>query len=426
MYNEILPFWVGVPNLLTRPNKVYRVDGGDNRYYLTINNQHQAEFYPSVTSIISATTPTPPYLVKWMCDHGKQRAEELRRVKSEYGTLLHIMLGMYLTNDYYDLDVVPTYVAHYCAEKRFDFDTASWPINLQKDMLAFHKFCEDYQLEPIAIEMPLVNREQGYWYGGAIDLVCKVTIEEKGFWGEVFKSGEKKGQPKETTRERRTTIIVDFKSGRHGFYESHEIQANMYLRMWNNSFPENPAEYAYNWRPKEWDTTPSYEVKDQTGRSAEKIPLLVSLFALSEKPTPSGRTVVGGKISRGRPLGENNIQFKSAEQLALDKYLPKIAKELTSFTPEQQAIREAAGVTDETLRDEGIEVTLHKIESVIDSKTANLNEEPIPTDMPAPEPQTFIFDNEEPPITPQEAMSPSLLSIHKEMRKNGVSVSQPF
>lgn len=115
-------------------------------------------------------------------------------------------------------------------------------------------------MEPLAIEVSLIS-QQGY--AGTVDLVCDMDWEYKGFFGETYKSGEQKGKPKETKEKRRIKAIVDFKSGRKGFYEANEIQMEACRRLVVENFRFEP-DMLFNFSPKEWRTTPGYNLKDQT------------------------------------------------------------------------------------------------------------------------------------------------------------------
>jgi hypothetical protein len=180
-------------------------------------------------------------------------------------------------------------------------------------VLAFAQFVIDCKVKPLAIEICLYHPTDGY--AGAIDLVCELEIEEKGFFGEKYLSGANKGTPKETKRVRRVFAIVDIKSGRKGFYESHEIQLHAYLDMWDNHFPDVRVEKVFNWSPKEWRNAPSFNLKDQTDSSnTRKLKHLVELAKIEDNKRRNSITVTSGEIDVLEGL-ERNISEKTFEQL---------------------------------------------------------------------------------------------------------------
>jgi hypothetical protein len=305
--------------LLHRKQAVYRLDGADIRWYYTISSHGQVQFYGSVTSILDKTLPTSPYLINWIASHGVQGANRLRDQRAEYGTLMHLVIADYLQQEYYNLNMMQFIVNHYVREHRIQYDTSWWAESLQKDLLSFDTFCKEYQVKPLAVEMVCAAPSLGY--AGCIDLVCEMTVMEKGFAdGVVYASGKNAGQPKEVKIPKTIRAIVDFKSGKHQFYENNEIQANMYMNLWNTCYPEAKVDRCYNWRPSEWEgVDPTYTVKDQTRvSSSQKIPHLMKLFLIDVPPAPKPSLVMDGTINLN---GQFNgvIRRKPAEETALER-----------------------------------------------------------------------------------------------------------
>lgn len=305
--------------LLHKKQSVYRLDGADIRWYYTISAHGQVQFYGSVTSILDKTMPTSPYLIKWIADHGVQGANRLRDQKAEYGTLMHLVIADYLQNEVYNLNMMHFIVQHYAREHRLQYDVSSWAESLQKDLLSFDAFCKEYNVKPLAVEMVCAAPSLGY--AGCIDLVCEMTVMEKGFAdGVVYAKGKNEGQPKEVKIPKTFRAIVDFKSGKHQFYENNEIQANMYMNLWNNCYPEARVERCYNWRPTEWEgVDPTYNVKDQTRvKSCEKIPFLLKLFTIDVPPAPKPQLQMTGVIKLHSQF-DGVIRRKPAEEIALER-----------------------------------------------------------------------------------------------------------
>ena len=214
--------------------------------------------------------------------------------------------GELLINGTYDLVKLPDKLKDFCVQNKIPM-MEEWISELKKDVLAFAQFMIERNVKPLAIEIILYHPEDGY--AGAIDIVCEMDDEEKGFFGETYASGANKGNPRESKRTIRVRAIVDIKSGRKGFYESSEIQLQAYQTMFNIHFPETPINRLYNWSPKEWKTTPSYNLKDQTNsRSAKKLPYLVALAKIEDSKRDNSVTVLSGIIDFAKGLGVNIIE----------------------------------------------------------------------------------------------------------------------
>ena len=101
--------------------------------------------------------------------------------------------------------------------------------------------------------------------------------------------------------------MVDFKSGRKGFYEEHEIQLECYRQMWNYHYPKLHIERVFNWSPKNWrGITPTYNLKEQTNSIAkDKLPHLVEIARVVDRKKNNTISVVEGEIVLENGLDEN-------------------------------------------------------------------------------------------------------------------------
>lgn len=286
------------------PYRVYRMDNRGQRWYYRIQDDGRPEFYLSVTSLCAQTLPTPKQLTDWIASLGTEAARKYSEMRAHYGTLLHKLCGRLVINKELDLDDIDTEVALFSMEKGLEFDDVrKWPDELRKDVLAFGKFLIDVDFKPLAVEVVLTHPEG---YAGAIDLVGEMNIEVKGFFGEVYKTGAKAGQPKETTETIRVVAIVDVKSGKKGFYESHEVQLRAYREMWNYTFPEHPVTHTFNWAPAEWRSEPNYKLKDQTNTpSSAKWPHLVKLAEVIRGSREQTALKINGTLSLSDGIERN-------------------------------------------------------------------------------------------------------------------------
>lgn len=299
---KINPLFFDYTKLKYQPEPLYRLDSSGHRYYYRLDQDNNPIFYTSVTTMIKNTMPTSPHLIKWLVDKqgdGKDEAEE----RANYGTFLHAELASLLMNGTYDLDKLPEILQAFCTRENIPYK-AEWASELKKDLLALSQFIIDHNVKPLAIEICLWHPEDEY--AGAIDLGCEMDVEDKGYFGEVYATGERKGQPKESKQVNRIRAIVDLKSGRKGFYESHEVQLAAYREMWNIHFPDMRIDRVFNVSPKEWRSTPSYNLTEQTDKkSIAKLPHLIQLAKIEDSRRSNMVTVCEGKIELTKGLEQN-------------------------------------------------------------------------------------------------------------------------
>jgi hypothetical protein len=304
--------------LKNQPEPLYRLDSSGHRYYYRFDEQGEPVFYTSVTTMIRNTMPTSPHLIQWLVDKGGDNGKDEAEERAHYGTFLHVQCASLLINGTYDLDKLQGLLQIYLTTNNIPQDRIKWADELKKDVLAFAQFMIDTNCKPLAIEICLWHPIDGY--AGAIDIVCEMDLVEKGFFGETYLSGANKGQPKESKQVRRIRAIIDIKSGRKGFYESHEIQLKAYTEMWNIHFPDTVIDKTFNWSPKEWRTTPSYNLKDQTdSRNAQKLPHLVELARIEDSKRDNKLTIVKGNIDLVKGLAENIEELTFIELIKKNK-----------------------------------------------------------------------------------------------------------
>jgi hypothetical protein len=289
------------PALEQPPYALYRVDGGETRWYY---REDKDAYYPSVTSVIGATTPTPYGLLQWMKKHGEE-ADAERDKAAAYGTWLHIQIARLLINKSYDMSGITDSLYMAATDAGVRLDHTDWVNRGQHDILSFEQFRRDHDVTPTAIEACLTS-DSGY--AGAVDLVCTMKIG----------TGRNGAFLKRDNGGQEITAIVDFKSGRKGFYESHEIQLHMYAAMVRENFGIT-ADRLYNWSPSDWRTSPTFKLKDQTeSRHAAKIPHLLEIFKIEGRGGPGKRLSVSGVIDPDKPLTDF-YQLKEAKTIVTEK-----------------------------------------------------------------------------------------------------------
>jgi hypothetical protein len=315
------------PNAIRLPNyKVGRINYGNGRSYVGITDgQLDTPFklYTSLTTAINSCAPMERGLLEWYCKLGIVEADRYLVLTQHYGTLMHMLIGDFLKTNTFDFEEVESRVQAYLSEKNyFQPECNHWAGNLKYDVAAFIKFSKDYKIIPLGIEYVLLSKRG---YGTMIDLVCKMTIEEKGFFGEVYKTDAvhgKKGDPKESKRQREVTAVINFKSGRHSFYRSNGIQIECERQLWEENFPDIPVERCFNWSPKDWIISPDYNLRDWTGEITQaEIDAILQLADIryASKAMDKKYVTIGGQYYSTRSLDEC-VKVTPVDQWAANKY----------------------------------------------------------------------------------------------------------
>jgi len=294
--------------------KVWQLNSKGHRYYYRYDDAGNPEFFPSVTTILSQTLPKAPHLINWIANKGIEEAERYKGERAAYGTFMHAEFEELLINRAYDLDGLKAKLKDYIENNKLPADFIYYADDLKKDVLAFAQFVLDYDVRPLAVEIALVHPY--YKYAGMID--CPCTMRAK------------------IGSDDRINAIVDFKSGRKGFYEENEIQLGMYRDMWNVNFEQFPVTRIFNFSPKDWRKKPSYNLKEQTeSPNIRKIPYLLEIAAIEDEKRDNTFTAVNGVVvlDDAPDLSQNVISLSLAELIkskaSAEKKKPKPDKAVT-------------------------------------------------------------------------------------------------
>lgn len=299
--------------LIEPPYKVWQLNSKGHRYYYRYDDAGNPEFFPSVTTILSQTLPKAPHLINWIANKGIEEAERYKGERAAYGTFMHAAFEELLINRAYDLDGLKGKLKEYIEVYRLPDDFIYYADDLKKDVLAFAQFVLDYDVRPLAVEIALVHPY--YKYAGMID--CPCTMRAK------------------IGSDDRINAIVDFKSGRKGFYEESEIQLGMYRDMWNVNFEQFPVTRIFNFSPKDWRKKPSYNLKEQTeSPNIRKIPYLLEIAAIEDERRDNTFTAINGMVVLDDPdLSKNVISLSLAELIKMkasaEKKKPEPEKAVT-------------------------------------------------------------------------------------------------
>ncbi len=296
---EMTAMFFDEKTLIEPPYKVWQLNSKGHRYYYRYDDAGNPEFFPSVTTILSQTLPKAPHLIQWIANKGIEEAERYKGERAAYGTFMHAAFEELLINRAYDLDGLKGKLKEYIEVYRLPDDFIYYADDLKKDVLAFAQFVLDYDVRPLAVEIALIHPY--YKYAGMID--CPCTMRAK------------------IGSDDRINAIVDFKSGRKGFYEESEIQLGMYRDMWNVNFEQFPVTRIFNFSPKDWRKRPSYNLKEQTDSpNIRKIPYLLEIAAIEDEKRDNTFTTVSGEISLdNEPDLTNNIVSLTLAELVKSK-----------------------------------------------------------------------------------------------------------
>lgn len=270
------------------PYKLYQLNGEGHRYYYRFEG-NEPVFYPSVTTLLRQTMPTSPFLIQWIAQNG-DNADFKRDLAASYGTLMHREIERLLIARAYDLDAVTDIVREWLERENIaDKYLSEWSGKLRKDILAFAQFVKDWKVRPLAVEISLCS---SLGYAGCIDLPCVLTDKK----GNEFRA------------------IVDFKSGRKGFWEEHELQLELYRLMWNEAYEDLQIDRIFNWSPKDWRTSPTYNFKEQTdSKNIAKVPALLELARIEDDKRENNVTFCEGVIDLDGDLSGNFKTLSLAE-----------------------------------------------------------------------------------------------------------------
>lgn len=330
--------------LIEPPYKVFQLNSKGHRYYYRFDENGQPEFFPSVTTILSQTLPKSPFLIEWIASKGMDEAERYKAERAAYGTFMHAQFEELIINRVYDLDDLKEKLKTYIEVNRLPDNFIYYADDLKKDVLAFAQFVKDYDVRPLAVEIALVHPY--YKYAGMIDLPCTMLRKPGGT--------------------ERINAIVDFKSGRKGFYEEAEIQLHLYKMMWNVTFEEHPITNVFNFSPKDWRKKPSYNLKDQTDSpNAAKIPALLEIAAIEDDKRDNIFTAVSGSISLDEPqdFTDNVISLTLAELIKTKAPVEETPDETTDATVEVKAEKPKKAVKKETKTTKVVKRTAKKTDT---------------------------------------------------------------
>lgn len=318
--------------------RLYQLNSRGERYYYTFGTDGEPIFFPSVTTVLHKVAPENRVLTEWKLRLGKEAADNYTNERAAYGTFVHGLIEQLVISRRFNIEEIKEKLEKYVEREKLPYGFVESHIEEAKaDMVAFAKWMRDYDVRPIAVEVALYSPTMGV--AGMIDLVADVREYPISKEEEMVAKASDEGKAREKYG-KRIYAIIDFKSGKKGFYDSYAQQLEIYRRMWNETFPELPISRMFNIAPKEWMGTakkvPSYNYEEQTDNPAiNKVDPILALFACEEE---QDRKIVNisGTIDLNEKE-ENNVQvFNLAELVKENRKKIEDASEVDEFEEDDE------------------------------------------------------------------------------------------
>ncbi len=324
---DVKDYWINKDLFLNYSEKrLYRCQGlhGKGRMYY----DESFKQFVSATTFGSMVQPKDKRFLEWYRAH--PNPELYVEQKAAYGTLFHIFCSLFLKTGELSDAFIEQEIDNVCRQFGWNLQNAWYEGNgdycgLRKAARSFAQFMVDYEVQPLATEIGLSHPDGIATF---IDLVCYMTIQEKGFFGEVYKSGEQKGNPKETKRAKKILGLINLKSGKN-FYPEHIQQLMVEKMIWEHNYPDLKIDAVYNLSPVDYDTVPTYKLKEQDLNDEEMKINLLKIPAICAKLS---RKVLYLDGTEGITAGKEPGKFEGVN------YLDWLKKEHTAKFGEQKSL----------------------------------------------------------------------------------------
>lgn len=301
-------------------------------YYHTEDTEHQfgvSQFHKSTTTVGKFM---PREFTKgldfWRGSVGNKEADSIMNDRSLYGTLLHILFAEYLRRvQMHGRNAAALYreevYASACLYAEGFRLGNGWVrrniLELQKDLIALNYFVRVYEFEPYLIEKTLFHPDLKY--AGTIDICGKMWIGDR--YGE---KAQKALQLKDPRKAKRAFVQIDLKSGKAGqMFPSDELQLALNADLLEANFPKVKIAASYKLAPKDWKTSPSFnlieakrtrwakkkthilELAEEDLAGVDEWPYMTALeYNLGTEPNDSA----GEEIEADEPLNAEAVKLK--------------------------------------------------------------------------------------------------------------------
>lgn len=288
--------------------KVYRVGVGGGRHYQRGNGR----IYKSLTTTLAAVMPPSEQLETWrdaMADQlgSTSLADQYVEYTADYGTLLHIAVADFVRDGNVDWYAKKMWFAAQLSEIGLKDKALNAATNeLVKDLAAMVQFFYDYRVEVIAVELP-VFLDCGV--ATLVDLVCRMD--------------NKANDQTALEAANRHNAIINLKSGKKGFFDTHVLQLEGERRAFNETYSKlvgYEIDKVYNLAPTAWRGTPKYKIKDQSAATIQ-ISNLFSLYlevgkARGVLSMPQTKYEIMAGVTEYGANPSDNVRFMGFDELS--------------------------------------------------------------------------------------------------------------
>lgn len=282
------------------PETIYRADDYGDRYYYKVNGKN-IEWFISNTTWQKQVIPPSPFLIKWYKTKSEEEINQILFDSSEYGTFMHKVFDWFLRGEEWNSEDKAwkrSFIEAHCSIEGIPCDKKlidDWTYKIEKALRSLLSFLRERKVRPIASELMLGDTVNGFSYAGALDLVCEMDWNGK-----------------------RVLALVDYKSG--GIWDNHVYQLLGYQLLWNQQYPNRKITNIFNFRPKDWNGSPTFELKhwsDDGAKDEFRHYLEIAKTKCNDSPK-DGVEFKGTLDFDGNP--ENTYEIISASERELKKF----------------------------------------------------------------------------------------------------------
>lgn len=305
---KLVAFYSG--ELLKRPYEMYRLSTMKGaRIYFRELEDNSIRFYMGATS--ASRYLMTPHLLRWWADsEGYDARKQEMYDKATAGSYFHSLIAQIAKGEEMSVKVIrESYKLYLVANEVTAKLHASFIDTMVKDVLSYLQWCEDYEVKPLAIEMPLCSDTIGV--ATLVDWVGVIN-DSKGNLNEDGSIKSKRGRQPKHERIGVHSCIVDFKTGKKGTYETHIMQLQSNKEMFEENFPDiEPIKYYYNLSPKAWRIEPTYDFVNQTDKmNQDRYDALLTL----------ARTDMEGILNRNILTIEGDFKFGTSANSLIRRF----------------------------------------------------------------------------------------------------------